>query len=285
MQRCNLTSRKPYLVFGSENSDLVARFEDAVRRAEAEMKCSADVIRLVAGRDFIRYMEKFEKFYGFSPAVAAATEFKMKQKRLWTETFVDADSLLARRFPESVIAHEFAHIRECYNRGYLLELAFVKHCPPDARNFASLFMMELEEVVADSLLPQEWRNCKNRAILQFAENHPAAPHPFFLAALKVATDLREKDEKLFRMLLSKNGCEWWVRFSFRMALQYFKYFYVKRGLRIEDVKVVERGVNRVVEKLLGLKNSCVVRMRRVQSLINEKYINSTELTNCKQINN
>lgn len=257
MQRYDLVSKKPLLLYDNEN--FVAGFEDAIKRAEAAMKCSSDVVHLMSRRDFIRRVKKFEKFYGFSPTVAAATEFKMKHKRLWTETFVDANNILAQKYPESVIAHEFAHIRECYERGCLLELAFVKHCPIDARNFASLFVIELEEVVADSLLPQAWRNCKNRAILQLAANYSAAPHPLFLAALRVATDFSREDERLFRKLMFKNGWEWWVRFSFKTALQYFKYFYVKKGIRVEDVKLVETGVNRVVEKIFGVRGICVVK--------------------------
>jgi hypothetical protein len=264
MQTCHVINREGLqLLSTSLSSEYVVKFRDALKNAEAAMKCSANLVRLVSAKDFVRHLELFEKFHEFSPTVAAATEFKINRGKLWTETFVDVENPLTQKYPESVIAHEFAHIRECYDRGCILELRFDKHCPTDARIFASVFLMELEEVVADSLLPPLWRNSKNSVILRLAEKCSEIPHPFFLAALKVSCKFGEEEAKLFRKLMSKSVGDWWVNASFKMALPYFRYFYVRRGIRVEDVKVVEAGINRIVEKFFGVKDSCVIWMHKI----------------------
>jgi hypothetical protein len=240
--------------------DALGRFREAVRNAGTVIGCSADIVHLVSGKDFVHALKRFKKFNNSPLVTAAITEFKVIKGRLWTETFVNVENSLAQEHPEGVIGHEFAHIRQCYDRCCIPELLFENSCPAVAREFASVFITELEEVVAESLLPSSWRNNKNRAILRFTERHSRPPHPMFLAALRATTDFRKEDTRLFRKLVTRMGRDPMVRFSLGTALQYFRYFYIRRKIRPEDLHIIQEGIDEILGNLFGITNSCTVKM-------------------------
>lgn len=261
MEECLAMNDKKYssIVVESHLNHL-DRLRQAVENAAVVMGCCADIVHLVSGKDFVYALERFKKFNNFPIIAAATTEFEIIKERLWTETFVNIKNSLTQEYPEGILAHEFAHIRQCYDRG-ILELLFESSCPRDARNLASIFLTELEEVVADSLLPSSWRNDKNRAILRWIERYPEVPHPFFLAALKTTTDFRKEDIRLFRKVNSKIESDPMLRLSFETGLQCFRYFYVRKRIRPEDVNIIEEGINKILGNLFGTTHRCHVRLR------------------------
>jgi hypothetical protein len=264
-----MTGKQCSSIVADSHLNHLGRFREAAENAGSVIGCSADIIHLVSEEDFAHALDRFKNSIIFSPIAVAITEFKIMKERLWTETFVNVENSLVQEYPEGVIAHEFAHIRQCYDHCCIPKLIFKNSCPTDARFFASVFIMELEEIVAEALLPSCWKNDKNRAILRFTEGCSEVPHPLFLAALKATTDFTKEDMKLFRKVVAKIERDSVFRFPFRTLLQYFRYFYIRRKIRIEDDIVIEEGINKILEKLFGIRRSCHVRMETLPSYYEE----------------
>lgn len=241
--------------------DHLERFRKVIRDAAVTIGCCADFVYLISEKDFVYALDRFKKFNNFHVIAAATTEFEIINEKLWTATFVNAENSLAQEYPKGVIAHEFAHIRQCYNLGGMPKLLFEKSCPRDARDLATLFLMEAEEVAADSLLPSSWRNSKNRAILRYINAYPEEPHPFFLAALKATTNFRKEDAVLFKRLNDRINANPMLSFLFEMGLQYFRRFYTRKETDPKDVSVIEEGINKILKNLCGIADQCHITLR------------------------
>lgn len=256
-----MNNRKHSSIVVESGLDHLERFRKIIRDAAVTIGYCADLVYLISEKDFLYALDRFKKSNNSYVIAAATTEFQIINKKLWSVTFVNAENSLAQEFPKGVIAHEFAHIRECYNLGGIPKLLFGKSCPRDARNLATLFLTEVEEVGADSLLPSSWRNRKNRAILREIKVYPEEPHPFFLAALKATTDFRKEDAILFKRLNERINTDPMLRLMFEMGLQYFRRFYTRKEIDPKDVNVIEEGINKILKNFYGIADQCHIRLR------------------------
>jgi hypothetical protein len=141
--------------------------------------------------------------------------------------------------------------------GGMLELAFVKPDSKQARKMASIFLMGLEEVLADSLLPSKWRIEKNRAILYLLGKCPEAPHPIFLSVLRTTME-PENGREAFRKLMERLEFDPLKGLLYETALKYFRYFYTKGKVNASDIKTIEEGINGILRSLYGIPHSCRV---------------------------
>ncbi|MBS7609088.1 hypothetical protein KEJ36_01605 [Candidatus Bathyarchaeota archaeon] len=241
--------------------DPYCRLRDAVENAHRTIGCSANVVHLVSEKGFLSALRRLERFHKVSLVAMATTEFRTSREGLWTETFVNIENEFTRTHPEPVIAHEFAHIRQHFHMGGMLELSFRGTCPREARKMASIFLMGLEEVLADCLLPWKWRKEKNLAILNLMEKFHEAPHPIFLSVLRATMEPRKGGET-FRRLMRRMLEDPLNDFVYKTALKYFRSFCVMRKMDILDLEIVKEGIDEIMERLFGSSDSCEVRLRK-----------------------
>ncbi|MEM3693938.1 MAG: hypothetical protein QXI39_07975 [Candidatus Bathyarchaeia archaeon] len=244
--------------------DPCGRFRNAIENAHRIVGCSADVVHLVSEKDFLSALRRLERFHKVSLVAMATTEFRTSREGLWTETFVNIENEFTRTHPEPVIAHEFAHIHQHFHMGGMLELSFRGPCPRQARKMASIFLMGLEEVLADCLLPWKWRREKNVAIINLMEKCPEAPHPIFLSVLRATMEARKEGEA-FRKLRTRMLEDPLNAYVYKTALRYFRYFYARRKIGASDLGIIKEGIDEIMGRLFGLSDSCEVRLRKFSS--------------------
>jgi len=217
----------------------------------------ADEIYVFRKRDFRKAARRFAKFALSSPSVVATTEFKTSKRRLKTRTFVNASSKLVRRNFKGVLAHEFAHIKQ-YKAGQVIPLPrFKRSLPAEAKQFAMIFLNELEEILADSLLPVKTRNKKNREIIKMLMEKDEPAHPLFLLALKVTTKLSAKEKAALEEMIQKSAKSLKnVPFPFNPVERLYSKIFEQKEIKQSDIPLIENVLNLLIERLYGVKNAC-----------------------------
>lgn len=217
----------------------------------------ADEVYVFRRRDFRKVARKIVKFAFSSPSVVATTEFEGSKRKLKTRTFVNASSKLVRKNFKGVLAHEFAHIKQ-YKAGQEVPLPrFKKSLPTEAKQFAMVFLNELEEILADSLLPAKTRNKKNREIVKMLIEKDELAHPLFLLALKVATKLPAKEKAILEEMIQKSAKSLKnVPFPFNPVERLYSKIFEQKEIKQSDMPLIENVLNLLIERLYGVKNAC-----------------------------
>ncbi|HDI12071.1 MAG TPA: hypothetical protein ENF63_00590 [Candidatus Bathyarchaeota archaeon] len=217
----------------------------------------ADEIYVLRKRDFRKAARRFAKFTLSSPSVVATTEFENLKHKLKTRTFINASSKLVRRNFKGVLAHEFAHIKQ-YKAGQAIPLPrFKKSLPAEAKRFAMIFLNELEEILADSLLPAKTRNKKNREIVKMLVEKDELAHPLFLLALKITTNLPVKEREILEEMIRKSAKSLKnVPFPFNPVERLYNKIFEQKEVKQSDIPLIENVLNLLIERLYGVKNAC-----------------------------
>jgi len=260
IQRSVFRQYSPYFVVHSPKYS-ANEFLKAVEEAKSVIGCLADVVHLVPQRKFIRYVKQFRRISLSSALVAATTVFTFKEDNLWAETFLNADNFLVRMHPECVLAHEFAHVYHYHNDCLVPDVIFRKPCSPEIKEFATVFLVELEEVLADSLLPKPWRKVKNTLILREILKHKEEPHPLFLAFLEATTELSKQDLELLRRLKLRSEKDFGGSFPFANAVATFRHFCLQRRITMKDGKLIENRLNDMIYNVFGIDNMVYIALK------------------------
>jgi hypothetical protein len=255
-----LRQSAPYFVSHSPRYN-VNEFLKPVEEAKSVIGCSADVVHLVPDRKFIYYIDQFRSASLSSALVAATTMLTWKGNDFWSETFLNADNVLVKRHPECVLAHEFAHVYHYHNGWLAPQVFFRKPCSLEIKEFAAVFLVELEEVLADSLLPEPWRKVKNTLILREILKQREEPHPLFLAFLEATTELSKQDLELLRRLKIITAKSFGGSFPFVKAVATFQHFCSQRRITMEDAKLIENRLNGIIHDVFGIKNAVYVGLK------------------------
>lgn len=229
----------------------------AVEKAKKIIGDAADEIYVLRKRAFRKAARRFKKFTMSSPRVVATTEFQTEGRKLKTRTFINATNPLVRRNIKGVLAHEFAHIKH-YKAGNVIPTPrFKKSLPSEAKQFAIIFLNEIEEVLADALLPAKTRNKKNREIFKSIIKKNELPHPLFLLALKVTTKFSQEESDVLDKLLKESAKELKsVPFPFNPVEKLYSKIFEQKGVKQCDIPLIESVLNLLIEKLYGVKNAC-----------------------------
>jgi len=217
----------------------------------------ADEIYVFRKRDFRKAARRFAKFAMSSPNVVATTEFENSGRKLRTRIFVNASSKLVRRNFKGVLAHEFAHIKQ-YKAGQAIPLPrFKKSLPAEAKQFAMILLNQLEEILADSLLPAKTRNKKNREIVKMLIEKDELAHPLFLLALKATTKLSAKEKEALEEMIRKSAKSLKnVPFPFNPVERLYTKIFEQKEIKQSDIPLIESVLNLLIERLYGIKNAC-----------------------------
>jgi len=229
----------------------------AFQKAKEIIGEAADEIYVFRKRDFRKAARRFMKFALSSPSVVATTEFETAKRKLRTKTFVNASSKLVRRNFKGVLAHEFAHIKQ-YKASQAIPLPrFKKSLPAEAKQLAMIFLNELEEILADSLLPAKTRNKKNREIVKMLMEKDELAHPLFLLALKVTTKLPAKEKEILEEMIRKSAKSLKnVPFPFNPIERLYNKIFEQKEVKQSDIPLIENVLNLLIERLYGVKNAC-----------------------------
>lgn len=229
----------------------------AVQKAREIIGEAADEVYISRKRDFRKAARRFRKFAFSSPNVVATTEFETVKKKLKTRTFVNASSKLVRRNFKGVLAHEFAHIKQYKNSQVIPMPRFKKSLPSEAKQFAMIFLNELEEILADALLPAKMRNKKNREIIKMLTEKDEMAHPLFLLALKVTTKLSAKESVILEEMIQKSAKSLKnVPFPFNPVEKLYNKIFEQKEIKQSDILLIENVLNLLIERLYGVKNAC-----------------------------
>jgi len=255
-----------YITFNISGTTLTVdkKFERKLKKIIAGFQKAKEIIGEVADevyvlrkRDFRKAARKFAKFALSSPSVVATTEFETSKRKLKTRTFINASSKLVRRNFKGVLAHEFAHVKQ-YKAGQAIPLPrFKKSLPAEAKQFAMIFLNELEEILADSLLPAKTRNKKNREIVKMLIEKDELAHPLFLLALKITTKLPAKEREILEEMIRKSAKSLKnVPFPFNPVERLYNKIFEQKEIKQSDIPLIENVLNLLIERLYGVKNAC-----------------------------
>jgi len=229
----------------------------AIEKAKGIIGEVADEIYVLRKRAFRKAARKLKKFTMSSPRVVALTEFQTEKRKLKTRTFVNASSPLVRRNIKGVLAHEFAHIKH-FKAGNLIPTPrFKKSLPSEAKRFAIIFLNEIEEVLADALLPLKTRNKKNREIFKSITKKGELPHPLFLLGLKVSTKFSPEESSVLEEMIKESAKQLKnVPFPFNPVEKLYRKIFEQKEIKRCDIPLTENILNLLIEKLYGVKNAC-----------------------------
>ena len=231
---------------------------EAVKDAIKTVGYSADEIYILRKRGFSKAARRYAKFNFSSPTVVATTEIRKKNGTIETSTFVNASNSFVRRNLDAVLAHEFAHIKHHISGHVFPNLRFKKRCPKEAKQFAHIFLMVIEEILADSILPASKRNKKNKAILKALKKENRLPHPLFLLQLKTTTKLSPEEKEELEELIQKSiqALRTPSPIPFYTIEQLYQRIFEQKELKPTDLQIIEDMINLLIDKLYGIKNAC-----------------------------